>query len=334
MIKLSRRRANALELKRIYAPVQADLVKVKDTLMSISRVDYAWLAEQLSYVVRETGKGIRPALTLLSGKSYEYDLTYLLPMAVSVELMHTATLVHDDAIDKALTRRGQATINSIWGDEIAILMGDYLFAKAGEFVSDTQTPRVIKLFSQTLGTISSGEIGQFRGAFHLERSRENYYRRIYGKTASLFSLATQSGAILGRAPENIVTVMKEYGDNLGIAFQIVDDILDFTSTEAAMGKPVGSDLIQGTLTLPAMLLMERHPGDNPVEKLFATGDKSNVAKAIEMVLNSSIVPDCYKIAVEYCRKACRNLDAVPETASRRGLYDLADYVVAQGTQKQ
>jgi octaprenyl-diphosphate synthase len=137
-----------LELSQIYTPIQADLNKVKDTLMSISQMDFAWLAQQLSHVVKGTGKGIRPALTLLSGKSFEYDLNYLLPMAVSVELMHTATLVHDDAIDKSDTRRGQQTINSIWGDEIAILMGDYLFAKAGEFVSDTQTPRVIKLFSQ------------------------------------------------------------------------------------------------------------------------------------------------------------------------------------------
>ena len=226
-------------------------------MKSISQIDYTWLSEQLSYVVKETGKGIRPALTLLSGKFFKYNLTYLLPMAVSVELMHTATLVHDDAIDKALTRRGQATINSIWGDEIAILMGDFLFAKAGEFVADTQTPRVIKLFSQTLGIISSGEINQFRGAFKLDQNREDYFQRIYGKTASLFSLATQSGAILSQAPEEAVAVMKEYGDNLGIAFQIVDDILDFTSTEEAMGKPVGSDLTQGTLTLPAMLVMER-----------------------------------------------------------------------------
>jgi octaprenyl-diphosphate synthase len=320
-----------LELKEIYAPIQEDLNKVRETLKSISHIEYDWLSEQLSYVLKETGKGIRPALTLLSGKSYKYDLTYLLPMAVSVELMHTATLVHDDAIDKALTRRGQATINSIWGDEIAILMGDYLFAKAGEYVSDTRTPRCIKLFSQTLGTISSGEIGQFRSAFNLNQSREYYFHRIYSKTASLFSLATQTGAILSQAPESYVDIMKEYGDNLGIAFQIVDDILDFTSTEEVMGKPVGSDLTQGTLTLPAMMLMERHPNDNPVQKLFQTGDKNNVAEAIEMILNSAIIDECYKIAAEYSKKACRNLNSLPDKTSRELLHALADYVVKQGT---
>jgi geranylgeranyl pyrophosphate synthase len=319
-----------LELKQIYAPIQKDLNKVKETLKSISQLDYKWLSEQLSYVVSETGKGMRPALTLFSGKLFTYDLKYLLPMAVSVELMHTATLVHDDAIDKAATRRGRVTINSKWGDEIAILMGDFLFAKAGEFVADTQTPRVIKLFSQTLGIISSGEIGQFRGAYNLHQNREDYFRRIYRKTGSLFSLATQSGAILGKAPETAVPVMKEYADNLGIAFQIIDDILDFTSTEAVMGKPVGSDLIQGTLTLPAMLVIERNPKDNPVTRYFQTRDEKYIAEAIDIVRNTGIIKDCYKIAGEYYDKACRSLKSLPEGNSRQALHDLADFVIKQG----
>lgn len=319
-----------MELNQIYESIQDDLVKVKDRLRSIADIDFPWLSEQLGYLVKETGKGIRPSLTLLSGRFYNYDLTCLLPMAVSVELMHTSTLVHDDTIDKAVVRRGQPTINHLWGEEVAILMGDYLFAKAGEFVADTQTPRVVKLFSQTLATISSGEISQFLWTFKLDQNRENYFHRIYGKTASLFSLATESGAILSQAPEESVAILKEYGGNLGIAFQIVDDILDFTSTEATMGKPVGSDLTQGTLTLPAMLLMERYPEDNPVKRLFETGDKENVTLAIEMVRNSTIIEECYRIASEYCDKACRNLNLLPETASRQALTDLTEYVIKQG----
>ncbi|MGD9142742.1 MAG: polyprenyl synthetase family protein [Dehalococcoidia bacterium] len=316
-----------MELNEIYAPVQEDLVEVRKKLRSISRIDMPWLSEQLGYIVKETGKGIRPALTLLAGRFYEYDFPHLLPMAVSVELMHTATLVHDDAIDKASTRRGQATINNIWGDEIAILMGDYLFAKAGEFVADTETPRVIKLFSQTLGTISSGEINQFRGAFEVNPDREHYFQRIYGKTASLFSLSTQSGVILSKAPESAVAIMKEYGDNLGMAFQIVDDILDFTSTENAMGKPVGSDLTQGTLTLPAIMLLERYPDDNPVKKIFESRDMEYVSEAIDMVLNSSIIEDCYLVASEYSKTGCKNLGQLPESGSREELLALCEYVV-------
>jgi len=319
-----------LELNKIYEPVQEDLAKVKDDLRSIIKVDFPWLSEQLGYVVKGGGKGIRPALTLLAGKFYNYNLKYLLPMAVSVELMHTATLVHDDAIDKSGIRRGQPTIYKMWGEEPAVLLGDYLLAKAGESVSDTQNPRVIKLFSQTLATISSSELSQFLGAFKLEQTRQHYFQRISSKTASLFSLATESGAILSGAPEKSVKALKEYGDDLGIAFQIVDDILDFTGTEEELGKPVGSDLSQGTLTLPAMLLLERYPEDNPVKRLFEGKDKQkNIEQAIELIRNSSVVEECHAIASEYCAKACQNLSLLPENTSRQALTALADYVIGR-----
>jgi octaprenyl-diphosphate synthase len=320
-----------LDLKEIYAPIQDDLKKIKTELKSVSNIDYPWLSEQLAYLLGETGKSMRPAMTLLSGRCFNYDWERLMPMGVSVELMHTATLVHDDVIDKAATRRGRETMNSRWGDEIAILMGDFLFARAGEYVADTQVPRVIKLFSHTLGIISSGEIGQYRGSYNINQTRELYFRRIYRKTASLFSLSTQSGAILSHATDKQVEVMKEYADNLGIAFQIVDDILDFTSTPEAMGKPVGSDLIQGTFTLPAMMVAERNPNDNPIKHMFDTRDLKYVAQAIDLVRNSDIIPQCYKIANDYRGKALQSLDQLPESAAREALYELADFVIKQGT---
>jgi geranylgeranyl pyrophosphate synthase len=317
-----------LELSTIYECIQADLAKVRDNLKSISKVDFPWLSEQLGYVVRSGGKGIRPALTLLSGRFYNYNLKYLLPMATAVELMHTATLVHDDAIDKSEARRGKPTINKLWSEETSVLLGDYLFAKAGEFVSDTHNPQVIKLFSQTLATISSGELSQLLGAFKLEQTQQQYFQRISKKTASLFSLATVSGATLSEAPEKSVKALKEYGHNLGIAFQIVDDILDFTGTEEKLGKPAGSDLAQGTLNLPAILLLERYPEDNPVKKVFENKEKQkNIEMAIELVRNSSIVQECYGIATEYRAKACQNLNQLPENPSRQALTELADYII-------
>lgn len=317
-----------MELSTIYESIYEDLDKVRENLRSISKIDFSWLSEQLSYVVRSSGKGIRPALTLLSGKFYNYNLQYLLPMAAAVELMHTATLIHDDAIDKSLVRRGKPTIYKMWGDETAVLLGDYLFAKAGESVSDTQNPRVIKLFSQTLATISSGELNQLRGAFRLDQTKQDYFQRVSGKTASLFSLATESGAILSEAPEKSVQALKDYGYNLGISFQIVDDILDFTSTKEELGKPVGSDLTHGTLTLPAMLLLERYPEDNPVKQLFENRDnQENVERAIELIRNSSIAEDCYQVASEYCVKANRTLELIHDHASRQALTQLADYII-------
>ncbi|MDD5127534.1 MAG: polyprenyl synthetase family protein [Dehalococcoidales bacterium] len=316
-----------MELSEIYQPVQEDLGRVKETLKSISRVDFPWLSEQLSYVVAASGKSIRPALTLLAGKFYNYNLDLLVPMAVSVELMHTATLVHDDAIDKSEVRRGQSTINSLWGDEVAILLGDFLFAKAGMFVADTKNPYVIKLFSQTLATISSGEINQFRSAYQTAQTREQYLKRIAAKTASLFCLSTESGAVLSGAPDFAVKAMRNYSLNMGIAFQVVDDLLDFVGTEEMLGKPVGSDLEQGTLTLPAMLLLERYPENNPVKDIFEKKDMASIPRAIEMVRGSTIIEECYRLAEDYSTRAKDSLKVLPENGSRVSLTELADYVI-------
>lgn len=323
-----------MQLGQIYKPVQEDLTKVESQLSSVSQVDFPHLAELLSYIL-SGGKGIRPALTLLSGKFYRYDLELLLPMATAVELMHTATLVHDDAIDNSAVRRGQPTINRLWGEDRAVLLGDYLFAKAGEFAADTGNLRVIKLFAQTLQTISSGELHQTFDAFNLEQTRDHYIERVSGKTASLFALATESGAVLSQAPENSIEILKEYGFNLGIAFQIVDDLLDFTGSEEAMGKPTGSDLVQGTLTLPAMLLREQYPKNNPIEKLFNNRDmpekekQKAVKQAIELLNKSSVTKQCYEVASDYCARACRRLNLLPDSPSHRALKELADLVISR-----
>jgi len=282
----------------------------------------------LDYSLKGGGKRIRPALTLLAGKFYDYNLDYLLPMAMAVELYHTATLVHDDAIDKSLVRRGRPTINKVWGEEKAVLLGDYLSAEAGALVATTQSLRAIKLFTKTLKTISSGELDQAFNAFNLEQTQQDYFQKISSKTASLFSLATESGAILSQAPEKSIQSLRDYGHNMGIAFQIVDDILDFIGTEEEMGKPIGSDLAQGTLTLPAMLLLERYPEDNPVKKVFQNEDRQkNIGLALELARNSSIIEECYKVAGDYYSRACHNLEQLPDNASRQALFELAEYVI-------
>ena len=312
----------------IYQLVQEDLADVEKRLESVTEVDFPFQAELLSYCLQGGGKRIRPILTLLAGKFYDYDPTSILPMAAAVELMHTATLVHDDAIDHSPVRRARPTVNTLWGEETAVLLGDYLFAKAGEFATDTGNLRVVRLFTQTLQIISSGEINQAYNAFNLAQTHQQYIDRIAGKTASLFTLATEAGAILSHAPQSSVEVLREYGYNLGIAFQIVDDILDFISTEEEMGKPIGSDLEQGTLTLPAMLILKRYPGDNPVKRLFENRDeRDNIRQAIELVRNSPIVTECYRVASEYASRACHNLEMLPGNAGRQWLADIANYVV-------
>lgn len=327
-IPRSNREAANLELNQIYTPVANDLNKIEESIKTVNQVDFSWLALLLDQSLGVGGKRIRPALTLLSGRFYNYRLEYLVHMATAIELMHTATLVHDDAIDKSPTRRGKSTIFKDWGTEAAILLGDYLFAKAGVEVSDTLNVRAIRIFSQTLMTISRGELNQAKNSFNLKQTREDYIQRIYGKTASLFSLSTESGGILSEAPEPAVQILKQYGQELGLAFQIVDDILDFIGTEKELGKPAGSDLIQGTLTLPAMLLNERYPHDNPIKRLFLDRNKKeNIQQAIEQVRNSDIVEECYRTAREYCDKACLHLKELPANAAAESLENLADFVV-------
>lgn len=323
-----------MELKEIYRLVEQDLAKVEREIKTVTEVAFPGLAELLKHILLG-GKAIRPALTFLSAKFYSYDLDLLLPMATSVELMHTSTLVHDDAIDDSAVRRGRPTVNSLWGMERAVLLGDYLFAKAGEFAALTGNLRVIRLFAQTLQIISSGELRQTFDAFKLEQSRRQYFERISAKTAALFALSTESGAVLSQAPEESVQALKRYGTSLGIAFQVVDDLLDFIGTEGQLGKPVGSDLGQGTLTLPAMLLLEQYPDDNPVKELFTNPNmpeaarQEKIKRAIDMVGGSSIGKECYQIASDYCAKARRQLELLPASPARKTLAEIADFVISR-----
>jgi octaprenyl-diphosphate synthase len=184
------------------------------------------------------------------------------------------------------------------------------------------------LFSQTLGIIARGEVKQALSAFRLDQTFEQYIERVAAKTAALFTLATESGSVLSGAPEESVQVLRGYGYNLGIAFQIVDDILDFVGSEKEVGKPVGADLAQGTFTLPAYKLLERRPADNPLLKIARKENlDENIKKVIEMVRASDIIDECYQLAGEYRNLACRDLHKLPDVPAREGLVSLADYVV-------
>jgi geranylgeranyl pyrophosphate synthase len=319
-----------MELTEIYAPIQQDLAIVEERLKSTGAGESPWLGYLLSHSLKGGGKRLRPALVLLSAGFYDNNLERLMPMALAVEILHLATLVHDDTIDNSFVRWGRPTVNKLWGMEKAVLLGDYLFAKSGDLTASTENIRVIKLLPQTLMRITNGELAQAAGTFKLEQSREQYIYRISSKTAALFVMATESGAVLSQAPEKSIQILHDYGYYLGHAFQIIDDILDFTGTEEEMGKPVGSDLAQGTVTLPSLMLMEKYPQDNPVKRLFQGGDKQeNIKRTIEMVRNSTIIQECYQVTADYCAKACQNLKLLPKKDAYESLINLADYIVSR-----
>jgi heptaprenyl diphosphate synthase/octaprenyl-diphosphate synthase len=314
----------------LYGPVQEDLARVEATFESLKQVDYAPLAEMLGMVLGGGGKLLRPALTLLAGRFGEYDLDLLVPLAASVELLHTASLVHDDVIDSADTRRGRPTANSAFHNSTTVMLGDYMFAHAADQVARTGNIRVIRLFSQTLMVMARGEINQDLTAYDSRQTVRDYLQRIGGKTASLFATACQGGAVVAAEPEEWIEALRSYGYNFGMAFQIVDDILDFTGDEAEMGKPVGSDLMQGTLTLPSLLLVERYPSDNPVQEYFVRPNPETLAEAIAMIHSEGIAEESYEMARDFSRRAVEAVEAaLPDVGERQTLADLAEWSLAR-----
>jgi geranylgeranyl pyrophosphate synthase len=311
----------------IYAPIRSQLSLVEERLGNLRHTSPDYLEPLLDYVLDSGGKRVRPAITLLASQFYPHNPENPIIMAGAVELLHLATLIHDDTVDNSDLRRGRPTVSNRWGKQVAVLLGDYLFATSATFVCDTQNVRVIRRFSETIMELASGEMAEFFDTFKLEQAQERYHDRIYRKTASLFRTAGETGAILGDAPEPQVQALHSYGYNIGMAFQIVDDLLDVQGDAAELGKPVGNDLLQGVLTLPSIMLMEKYPDDNPVKDLFndRTAD-GKLRRVLDMINNSGIVDDCHVIIREYCEKAARSLDILPDCEARRSLLALPEYI--------
>ena len=321
-----------LETVSIYAPVVSQLAAVEEQLRSVCHTDIADLNPLLDYALSSAGKRVRPALTLLAGGFHQHDGQRTRIMAAAVELLHLATLIHDDTVDNAGTRRGKPTINKLYGSHVAVLLGDYLFATSATFVCDTGVVRVIRRFSETIMELASGQLIEFFTTFDPAKARRLYDERIYRKTASLFCTAAESGAILSGAPERQVAALRSYGYRIGMAFQIVDDLLDVQGNASELGKPVGNDLMQGVLTLPSIMLLERCPDEQPIDDLFAaikSGD-ANAAnllnRALDMIDAAGIIPDCFAVIREHCAAAAAALDALPDGPPRRSLSEMVDYI--------
>ena len=245
-----------LSLKQILAPVASDIARIDDTLRSSTTLDFPLIQQGVEAIIAAGGKRLRPAILFLAAQFHRYDLERLVPMAAAIELLHTASLVHDDTIDNALTRRGLPTLDSIMDENTTVLVGDFLFARSAVLSTMGGVLRATRIFAESLVTISEGEIEQKFATRHMTASIEQYYQRIYSKTAVLFAAAGEIGAVISEAPEDEVQRLRHYSRQLGMAFQIVDDILDIHSTTEELGKPVGGDLRQGTVTLPTMLYLE------------------------------------------------------------------------------
>ncbi len=323
----------APSLETLYGPVAPDLPLVRETLGSVATgVGFDFLAKMLEQQLAGTGKMMRPALALLAGRLGNYDLDKVVPLAASVELLHTATLVHDDVIDEADERRGNDTANSLFGNSASVMLGDYMFANAAELITRTDNIQVVN-FAATLMMMVRGELNQDVTVFEYSEDVQRYLDRITGKTASLFATCAEGGALVCGAPAEQVEAMRLYGMRLGIAFQIVDDILDFTGDPEVMGKPaVGSDLRGGTLTLPAILYMQQEPDDNPIKRAFdGQRRRANLDRAIAEILDGDFIGESMATAQRFGAEAREALEALPPGESRDTLDALVDYVLERSS---
>ncbi|MBI5302063.1 MAG: polyprenyl synthetase family protein [Chloroflexi bacterium] len=309
-------------LNSILSPIQTELQEVEVRLRDAVRVDYAPLGSVFESLIESGGKRVRPALAILATKFGPADPNKAYTLAITVELVHAATLIHDDLIDKSPVRRGSPTINSRWSGTATVLAGDFLLARAADIAASIDDFRVMRIFARTLMAICEGEIRQDFGGMHWPPNRAEYYRHIDSKTGSLFVASTEGGAVLAGLSEKEISAMTVYGHSLGRAFQIVDDILDFTSDEQQLGKPVGSDLRQGTYTLPVFYFMEQDPRGNNIPELMNAIDE-----LVDTIRRSPAIATSKAEARATVQQAIDALTIFPDTSFRRALIDLANFVV-------
>ncbi len=291
------------------------------------------IPEVTAHLVEAGGKRLRPMLTLASADLCGYDGGYHVHLAATVEFIHTATLLHDDVVDESQQRRGRPTANLLWDNKSSVLVGDYLFARAFQLMVEPGNLRVLDILSNAAAVIAEGEVLQLSAARDLKTDEDIYLQVVRGKTAALFSAATQVGGVISGVPESQIKALYDYGDALGIAFQIVDDLLDYQGDSSATGKNLGDDFRERKLTLPVIKAIaqadetERAFWRRTIEK----GDQraGDLDHALALLNAHGALDATRQDAVAWTDKAKTAMQALPDHPVRRMLIDLADYVVAR-----
>lgn len=334
-----------MDLQKIYEPIDEDLVRVENRLKEQFESSDEFIPQISSYVFTVPGKRIRPALVLFSEKvvstnNQRDESTYpqtsiggdekIISLAAAIELVHTATLIHDDVIDDAVLRRGRSSVNAKWGNEYSILFGDYLYSKAFSLLSRLERPDILALLSSVTNTMCEGEMAQMQKRYCWDLTEEEYLGIIERKTASLISVCCQVGAILGGANKRESHMLREYGLNLGIAFQIVDDCLDLVGKEGDLGKSLRLDVRKGKPTLPLVYLLHQTTGlqncaesANPVSAfndLEALWDSSSY-------LRKEALYYAFQKAGRFTNKAREEIGVLKESPFKESLLKLTDYVL-------
>jgi geranylgeranyl pyrophosphate synthase len=306
----------------LFGPVAEDLASVESRLRESIASDPPEVARPMADLFEAGGKRIRPALVLLSAMSGRYDAQRLMPAAMAVELVHAATLVHDDVIDRSATRRGRPTVAASLGDEPAIVIGDFYFAKAYESAATTGVSEVVDILARAVMSICTGEVRQQGIRYRYNTGVDEYMARIESKTAVLLAACCEIGALLGDLDGQKRDALAAYGRELGLAFQIADDVLDYTGTEGEVGKPLGHDLVEGFATLPMMLASIRIDENKRLTE-------SEARDVVSAVRSSDGPRRALEIARQHAQEARARLDAFDNADARSSLAALTDYVVTR-----
>jgi geranylgeranyl pyrophosphate synthase len=312
------------------APVQEQIKLVEERMRTQAVDSHPDTRAALEHLLASGGKRVRPTVVLLVGNMLAAPEDKLITIGAAVEMLHTATLVHDDLIDGSLLRRGMPTLNARWSPAATVLTGDFIFARAAKLAAEANNLPIMKLFAETLATIVNGELTQMftsRGLIN----RENYYQRIFAKTASLFEMSARAAAIVAPTDDAAVEAMGVFGYETGMAFQIVDDILDFNGEQTAVGKPLGSDLLQGLVTLPAIYYAEANPDDPNVKTLSegGWGNQERMEELVKSIRQSEAIKLSLREAEAHIVRALGSLTPFKSSSERSALEELATYIIAR-----
>ncbi len=321
--------------ERLAEALADDLVAVNETIRARMASEHApRIPEVTAHLVEAGGKRLRPMLTLAAARMCGYDGPHHINLAATVEFIHTATLLHDDVVDESDKRRGRPTANLLWDNSSSVLVGDYLFARSFQLMVETGSLRVLDILSNAAATIAEGEVLQLTAASDLATSEDVYLQIVRGKTAALFSAATQVGGVISDQSEERINALFDYGDALGIAFQMVDDLLDYQGTDAT-GKNIGDDFRERKLTLPVIRAIAAADKDERAfwERTIGKGqqDEGDLETALALLAKHGTLDSTRDTALDWIASAKAAMTQLPEHAIKDMLIDLADYVVARVT---
>lgn len=318
-----------MTLAEIYRHLRPDIVKLEKEIEAQIQSNHPELRAASTHILKAGGKRIRPVFVLLSAQYGRYDFNEIKNVAVPLELIHMASLVHDDVIDDSDIRRGKKTIKSKWDNRVAMYTGDFIFAKATELATKSTYPEVHSILARAMQEMCVGEIEQLQAQYQVDQHVRQYLKRIRRKTALLISVSCELGALVSGASKETQHALKWYGYYVGMAFQITDDILDFVGTERELGKPAGSDLLQGNITYPALYAMRKDKLFYEEIKQYAEDPENidlDVQKAIKTIMASGAVKASKKLADHYVIKANQMLLKIHVKEPTASLEKIAAYI--------